>query len=141
MFSKSCTYGIRAVLYLEVEGKDQKKIGVKEIAEALNIPFHFLAKILQLLSKHGIISSSKGPGGGFYLNEENKKRPLLDIIQNIDGDTAFTSCILGMPECCDSCPCPLHVQAFAYREGLKYQISHITIEEMAEKVLKQKLVI
>ena len=141
MFSKSCTYAIRAVLYLEVNGNKQRKIGVKEVSDELKIPLHFLAKILQVLSKHGIISSSKGPGGGFYLNDENRKRPLIDLIDSIDGNEVFSSCILGLPECCDSCPCPLHVQAYAYREGLQYQVSHISIEEMAQKVLKQKLVI
>jgi Rrf2 family iron-sulfur cluster assembly transcriptional regulator len=46
MFLKSCKYGIRAVLYLAIHTKNGEKIGVNDIAEELNVPKHFLAKIL-----------------------------------------------------------------------------------------------
>ena len=73
MFSKSCKYGIRAVLYLAVHSSLQKRLGVTEIASELEIPKHFLAKILQQLAKENLISSTKGPSGGFFLSKKNRE--------------------------------------------------------------------
>ena len=74
MFSKACKYGIRAVLFLVVNGDENSRISPETIAETLEVPRHFLAKILQQLSKNGLVSSVKGPGGGFFLSPENRQQ-------------------------------------------------------------------
>lgn len=139
MFSKSCRYAIRAVLYLAVHANMDNKLGVNDIAEALVVPKHFLAKILQQLSRDHLIVSVKGPNGGFYLNEENTNMPLYDIVKSIDGTEAFNSCILGLPVCSSENPCPLHVQAFSFRDGLLYQLENQSIEEMATRIERKNL--
>ncbi|NJN77254.1 MAG: Rrf2 family transcriptional regulator [Saprospiraceae bacterium] len=131
MFSKSCKYGIRAVLYLAIHTKEGEKKGVKEIAEVLHIPQHFLAKILQELSRQGFVSSIKGPHGGFYLSEENLEQPLLNIIEAIDGKEALTSCILGLPVCSSEHPCPLHSKSVKYRNGLLELVGEQSIKDLA----------
>ncbi len=138
MFSKSCKYGIRAVLYLASFESHSKK-GVKEIAEALKVPAPFLAKILQQLAKAGLISSAKGPGGGFFLSEKNLRSNIDDIINCIDGPELMHSCVLGLPSCSNVRPCPLHVQAIAYRQGLQYQLEHQTIQELAKGIKREQL--
>lgn len=139
MFSQACKYGIRAVLYLSENASESKKIGVKELADALQTPKHFLAKVLQILSKHDLIASAKGPGGGFFLRDDQQSKPLLAIIYGIDGSESLSSCILGLPVCSSEQPCPLHVQAYAYREGILYQLRHQSIQEMAAKVKRENL--
>jgi Rrf2 family iron-sulfur cluster assembly transcriptional regulator len=139
MFSKACKYGIRAALYLAIHAGTSQKIGVREIATTLDVPQHFLAKVLQQLAKNRLISSVKGPNGGFYLDEKNMEATLKQIVECIDGPEVFTSCILGLPVCSSANPCPLHVQAYAYREGLNYQLKHQAIGELANKILKENL--
>lgn len=139
MFSKSCKYAIRAVLYLAVHSSEEKKFGVKEIAEALNIPGPFLAKLLQQLSRLGLIASSKGPSGGFYLNEENMAAPLRLVIEAIDGPDIFSSCILGLPVCSSDNPCPLHTKAITYREGLLKLVEDQSIRDLAKRIHRMKL--
>lgn len=139
MFSKACKYGIRAVLFLALNTSETLKMGVKEIAGELKVPQHFLAKILQQLSKYNLISSVKGPNGGFFLSEENLESSLDKVIECIDGPEVFSSCILGLPVCSSENPCPLHIQAFAYREGLYYQLKHQPIREIAQKIEKENL--
>ena len=139
MFSKTCKYGIRAVFYLAVNTDENYKAGAQEIAETLKVPKHFLGKILQILSRRDIISSSKGPGGGFYLNEKNRLKTVHDIIACFDGPDIFTSCILGLPNCSSENPCPLHIQAFAFRDGLKYQLSNQTIEDFAARIERDEI--
>ena len=139
MFSQACKYGIRATLYLSIHTNEEKKAGVTEIADALSAPQPFLAKILQLLSKNNIISSVKGPNGGFYLNVANNDLPIISIINCIDGKDVFNSCVMGLAVCSSENPCPLHIQAFAYRSGLLYQLKYQSFRVMAQRVQKENL--
>ncbi|GAB4413886.1 MAG: Rrf2 family transcriptional regulator [Bacteroidia bacterium] len=139
MFSKACTYGIRAVLYLAIHATEHQKLGAKPIADALEVPAPFLAKVLQELARKGIISSQKGPGGGFYLAPRDYQVSIAQIVEAIDGPHVFTACVLGLSFCSSANPCPLHVQAFAYREGLKYQLMHHTVEEMARRIERDQI--
>ena len=139
MFSKSGQYTIRAVLYLAAHSEEGRKLGVKEIAEALEVPKHFLAKILQQLARHGLISSTKGPSGGFYLSEANLRQPLRTIIENVDGPDLFSSCVLGFAVCSSKNPCPLHHQVIEYRKGLLELIEKKTIREVSIQVTEKSL--
>ncbi len=139
MFSKSCRYAIRAVLYLAVHSNEETKLGVKDIAEELSVPKHFLAKLLQQLSRNRIISSSKGPSGGFFLNESNTKNSLLEVIECIDGPDIFGQCVLGLPECSSNNPCTLHHEVIRYKDGLVHLLENETINESAERILNQGL--
>ena len=141
MFSKGCKYGIRAVLFLAINSSQQKRLGVIEIAKELDVPKHFLAKILQQLAKEDLISSTKGPSGGFFLSKKNRASNLKEVIEVLDGAHIFTGCILGLKECSAKKPCPLHFQAFGIREGLNYQLQYQTIDEIAEKIQRTNLFI
>ena len=139
MFSKTCKYGLRATLYLALNSSASNKVGVGDLAEALSVPKHFLAKILQQLAKAGLISSVKGPNGGFYSDEQNLKVTLKEVIRCIDGEESLTGCIMGLPACSSANPCPLHYQATAFREGLNYQLKYQTVGEMALRIQRENL--
>ncbi len=134
MLSKSCVYALRAITYVGHNGSETHKIGIKEIGEELDLPVHFLSKILQLLVKHNIIQSTKGPNGGFYLNEYSSKTTLITIIQVIDGLSFFQKCGLGMKECSDQHPCPLHDDFIVFREGMYKMFSTKTIGDLVKKI-------
>lgn len=131
MLSKTSQYAIRAALELTKVPPSGPRIGVSELAENLQVPQPFLAKVLQQLVKSGIISSVKGPKGGFYLTTQNRKHTLADIVRLFDGDAFFTGCILGLESCSANNPCPLHVQFAAYREGLSFHLRNQTIATIA----------
>jgi len=86
--------------------------GIKQISGDLDLPMPFLAKILQQLAKQKILSSSKGPHGGFSLLMDPKKITLLDIVNTIDGKDVFTNCVMYNGTCqsveSDNKKCPLH---------------------------------
>lgn len=99
MLSNTSKYAIRAVIYLAVHATDNKRIGIKKIADALNIPSPFLGKILQVLVRRKLLSSTKGPNGGFGVGKNPKEISLYDIILEMDGDDLFNSCLLGAGKC------------------------------------------
>lgn len=108
MISKTCGYAIRGVVYLAVKSDDNRKIGIHEIAENLNVPQHFMSKVLQDLARKGIILSIKGPNGGFFVNKSTLNMPLITIVEAIDGLGVLKKCYLGRDECSSVNPCPLH---------------------------------
>lgn len=134
MLSKRTQYAMRAVLYLAIHSKKNNKIGVNVIAETLNVPKQFLSKILQELVKNGLVKSSKGKLGGFYLSPANKKNSLRQIIEVFDGDNLFCNCVMGLPSCSSDNPCPLHESASAFRLDLEKTLEEKTINEMADRI-------
>ncbi|HUL45190.1 MAG TPA: Rrf2 family transcriptional regulator [Bacteroidota bacterium] len=107
IFSRSCEYAIQSVLYLARKGGNRTVL-LREISDSLGIPHHFLSKVLQLLSRHGIVVSQKGANGGFALAQPLNTIMLADIVEAVDGDALMTECVLGFPECDSEHPCPAH---------------------------------
>ena len=108
MFSKTCEYAIRAMIFIAHKSKDGNKTGIREIAKGIDSPVHFIAKILQDLSRKGLVQSLKGPTGGFYLDKKGLKCSLADIVKAVDGDKILSGCALGLNYCSESKPCPVH---------------------------------
>ena len=134
MFSNSSKYAIKAVLFLALNSSEEKKIMVKDIAEPINVPQAYIAKLLQDLSRHQVISSTRGPKGGFYLSDKNKDLPLIRIIHVIDGEKKLTACLLSLENCNEDKPCPLHNLAFTVREELLNNLENKTICDLAKEV-------
>ena len=143
MLSNSCRYGIRAVIYLANRPLDGKT-GIKKISKDLNLPTPFLAKILQQLAKKKILSSSKGPHGGFSLLKDPRKITLIDIVNTIDGEDVFTSCLMHNGSCegneKNKVRCTLHEDYEKSRKELIKLFSNRTIYELVMKSNKEALI-
>ena len=133
MFSKSCEYAMRAVLYM-ASAQSEEILGVEKLSGKLEIPRHFLAKILQQLSKHQLISSSKGRRGGFYLSKENANKSLLSVIECIDGPQVFKECVIGLTTCSNDKPCPYHHVVKQFRDRFYRILQNETIAETARRI-------
>jgi Rrf2 family transcriptional regulator, iron-sulfur cluster assembly transcription factor len=142
MLSNSSRYGIRAVIYIASQQRNNGKIGIVKISEALNLPMPFLAKILQLLAKQKILTSSKGPHGGFSLLRDPKKITLMDIVTTIDGNDIFDNCIIhNVPcKCVDENKvlCPIHDDYFKIRNNVVRLFTSKTIYNIAKAANKQE---
>lgn len=141
MISNKCKYALRAILFLAVESNETKKIRISELSEELKIPAPYLGKILQELVPKSIISSIKGPRGGFYLTEKNQQAPLIKIIEAIDGLAYFEKCGLGLEDCSDSHPCPIHEDFKISRDHLKTVFTNKTIRELASEITANELIL
>lgn len=134
MFSKACEYGIRAVIYIWSQSKEGYKLGVKDICKEIDAPEYFTAKILQSLARQNIISSAKGPNGGFYIDKEQEKLRLIDLVIAIDGDKLFKGCGLGLKQCSEVNPCPIHHDFKVVRDGLTKMLKDKTLKQLANEV-------
>ena len=133
IFSKSFGYSVRGVLYIALMQKHKRFIQVEEIAKELNIPRHFMGKILKKLVKEGMLHSSKGPSGGFALQHTTLKLPLGRLIDITEGMEGLKTCVLRMKECNSANPCPLHHQMEGIKAQMKTMLSHTTIGDLLKE--------
>jgi len=136
MFSKTCEYAIRAMIFIAQKSKDGSKVSIKEIAKGIDSPEHFIAKILQELSRKGLLQSMKGPTGGFYLEKEDLSRTLAEIVKVIDGDKLFTGCGLGLKQCSETHPCPIHHEFKKVRKSIQNVLEKAKLGEFTDELEK-----
>ncbi len=134
MLSNACKYAIRAILYLAIHSDETTKIGVKKIAEELETPQPFLAKLLRQLTSNKLVSSTKGPGGGFFLDKNNKEKSIWDVICCIDGTHKFEKCFLGLSKCSDKNPCPVHSTVSPFKKKILNEFRDKTISKLVEEI-------
>jgi Rrf2 family iron-sulfur cluster assembly transcriptional regulator len=136
MLSNSCRYGIRAIVYLASHYPEKNNIGIKQISADLELPTPFLAKILQQLAKNKIISSAKGPNGGFSFLKKPESITLFDIVRIIDGEDIFRNCIIHDGTCSDvrksKKSCPVHDDYSKVRNELIGLFKSKTIGELVQ---------
>lgn len=135
-FSKTCEYALRAVFYIASKSHNGERVGIKEIAEHINSPEHFLAKILQRLTRSGVVQSVKGPNGGFYIDATGLKRSLADIIIVLEGDEIFSGCGMGLSHCSESNPCPLHNEFKKIRNQITHMLYNTSIGKFNQELIK-----
>jgi len=132
MFSKACEYGIKASIFIAINSYEGKRVSPKEIAEEINSPQAFTAKILQALVRHKVINSVKGAYGGFEVDKnELKYIKLAQIVKAIDGDNIYNGCGLGLEKCDENHPCPVHDKFKGVRDELKEMLENTSLEELA----------
>jgi len=131
MFSKACEYGIRASTYIALQSLEGRRVSLKEIAEEIDSPVAFTAKILQLLSKSNIVDSVQGAYGGFEIDKSQiDSLKLSKIVDAIDGDKIYAGCGLGLKACNAKKPCPVHDKFVNIRNDLKRMLESTSLFEM-----------
>ena len=97
-FSRSTTYGLRALGNLLLAGADNSSRvkSLKIIAEEENISLKFLEKLFSQLKKAGIVNSVRGVNGGYYLEEGAEKISLLKVLEALGENMAVFGCVAGV---------------------------------------------
>ena len=138
LLSKSAKNALRAVIYLSSKSIDESMVTVDELSLHINAPKPFVSKLLQLLAKNEIISSKKGPNGGFFMTKENKKSKLSSVIIAIDGKKLYDDCVLGLKKCSDIKPCPLHDEYKCIKQDLIKMIDRCKIGDLDENFILEQ---
>jgi Rrf2 family protein len=137
-FSKRCNYGLRAILYLAARDMEDGNVSIRDIAEELELPFHFLTKILQDLGGAGLVTSSRGVSGGVRLAVPPPELNVLQVVDALEGRDFLRGCVLGFEECSGKNPCVLHEQWKAMREELQNMFSGENLERVAKRMGKKR---
>lgn len=135
IFSRQCEYALQAVLYLALQPEGEMT-SIKELTGRLKIPYHFLAKILQDLSRKGLLSSQKGPTGGFALAMPAKEITLFHIVEAVDGADFTRTCVLGFSECSGANPCAVHETWGGLRDSIYSMLVTKNVGQLAREMKK-----
>jgi Rrf2 family protein len=135
MFSKATEYALRATIYLAQKSSAENKLGLEDISIAIDSPKSFTAKIMQVLTKDNrIVSSARGPMGGFFLSDKAKKLPVRSVLQAMGEDEILEKCVMGLKKCSESQPCPMHAQYKIIKKQLLDLFTSKTIMQLADEI-------
>ncbi len=95
--SEAASLGLHAAVALA--GSDGRLMTTRQLAERREASEAHLAKVLQRLSRAGVVASTRGPGGGFRLARPADQISLLDVYEAIEGPVRPTTCVFGSPVC------------------------------------------
>ncbi len=105
--SRAGEYAVRAMLHLAAQ-EENGLSQISTISQTWNIPEDFLRKILSALIKAGLVTSTRGIGGGISLARPANQITLLDVFEAIEGKIYLNKCLIG-PEWCENRSwCPVH---------------------------------
>ena len=105
LLSEASESGLRAIVWMAQRRSDSHK--VRDIAEGIQAAPGYLVKVLQELSKSGILSARRGSQGGFTLIRNPEGLTALEVITAIDPIERITSCPLRLSSHGTQL-CPLH---------------------------------
>ncbi len=106
------------------------------LAEAGDIPEHFVSKILQSLARSGFIGSQRGMNGGFTLAMDPGKITLLDIVEAIEGPTQLNACLGPGESCGRKGWCPAHRVWVDAQRAMTLVLQQATIAELATETVR-----
>ncbi len=109
-----------------------KLTGAREISQAETIPMPFLWKILQNLARRKLVRSFKGVGGGYVLARPAGGICVQDILTATEDHSLTQGCVLGLAECSEEKPCPLHHSWKDIRNRLNVTLTETTLADLAK---------
>ncbi|MBS1764094.1 MAG: Rrf2 family transcriptional regulator [Bacteroidetes bacterium] len=132
MFSKACEHGIKAIIYIATQSLQGNRVKIGDVAINSGSPGAFTAKVLGTLTKHNIVNSYTGPTGGFDMSMKQMRQiKMSDIVYAIDGDNIYNGCGLGLSECNNEQPCPMHDKFIKVRKGIKEMLTKTSVYDLA----------
>ena len=96
--TKQADYGI--VLLTRMACEEERRFAAPELAEETHLPLPTVSKILKILSRAGVLDSTRGVKGGYSLSRAPEETNVADMIEALEGPIAFTECIEDTPGSC-----------------------------------------
>lgn len=127
MISLTAEYALRAVVCLA--NQDGVPLVTPKIADITHVPAGYLAKVLQMLSRAGIVRSHKGYNGGFVLTRDQDELTVLEVVNAVDPPKRITSCPLGLQQHGKRL-CPLHRRLDDVAAQVEQAFAEFTIHDL-----------
>jgi Rrf2 family transcriptional regulator, iron-sulfur cluster assembly transcription factor len=123
-------YAIRGIIYLAQQPPGRVSL-ISEIAAAAEVPQTFLAKIFQSFAKLGLVTSSRGTGGGFVLARPAAAITLREVVEAVEGPIIPNRCLMAGSVCDRGGPCNVHDVWRRVQTEVVLILESVTIEELA----------
>ena len=128
LITRNTDYAIRAVCH--IAKSKENIVSAADLVKALRIPRPFLRKILQKLTKDGVLRSYKGLGGGFCLNAAPDKLRLVKIMEAFQGPVRINECFFKKDICPNRRSCGLKRRIDRIGQHVSSELKGITIKNL-----------
>ncbi|HEX7234345.1 MAG TPA: Rrf2 family transcriptional regulator [Nitrosospira sp.] len=133
ILSRTTQYAIQALIYMATQPPGVAVLN-RTIAECLELPPTYLAKILQELCRGNLLYSFRGKQGGFCLRENSDKINLMQIVKLTEGPAFTEDCVLGLKVCSEKTACPMHEKWWPIKQEIVRLLQNQTLEMLAAGV-------
>ncbi|HLW63807.1 MAG TPA: Rrf2 family transcriptional regulator [Gemmataceae bacterium] len=127
MFSQTVEYALRAAVYLADQAPQPRT--TEQIAAATRVPRAYLSKVLQSLSRGGIVHSQRGMGGGMTLVKPADHLSILEVVNAVEPLQRIRSCPLGLAAHGVRL-CPLHRRLDDAMAEIEHAFANTTLAEI-----------
>lgn len=131
MLSQTSEHAIRALLYL-AQRPAGEVVPAERIARALGAPANYLAKTLNALARQGLVSSTRGPAGGFALRGAAEDITLAAVVEAFGEQRGPATCMLGDRPCSERTPCAAHVRWTAVQCAMRAPLHTTSIADLLD---------
>jgi len=128
--TRAADYAVRVMIHLAtpaVEGR----ISLPELARATGAPVSFLSKVMQALSRAGMISSRRGQAGGFRISLRGRGASMSEVIEAIDGPISLNVCLKSARSCRRKASCPAHPVWRQAQRAMLEVLANVTVWQLA----------
>lgn len=131
--SREADYSLLAMVYIASQPEGQTAYR-RDIAAHYNIPREFLAKVLQKLSRHGLVKSYRGMQGGYQLAREADRITLADLIEAVDGPLTLVDCQCPPYDCGQESACTVKTVMSEVQQGILRVLVGVTLRDMQRRM-------
>lgn len=131
LITRDTDYALRALLFMA--GRKERRVSVSQLVESLGVPRPFLRKLLQALTRHGILRSHKGFGGGFRLGKASGEIFLLDLMRIFQGPFELNECLFKSKICPNRRFCSLRRKISGIEKNVINELNRITIGSLLKE--------
>ncbi len=130
--SKGCQYAIRTAAFLSLEPAGTV-LPRREVSQRTKIPYAFVSKILQTLTRAGLLRSHRGSQRGYSLARAARQISLLDVVSAYDGPLGHEGCILDDYRLCPGeRVCAVHHRRMSVQKKLTEGLSSVSVAQVAK---------
>lgn len=137
ILSRTSQYAIQALIFVATQPRGVPVL-IRTVAERLNVPPPYLAKIMQGLARGRLIRTFRGRQGGVCLREGGEDTDLMQILTLIEGPDLMENCVLGLKICGDETACPVHAQWKPIKTKIVALLTRQTLGKLAGAVQSGK---
>ena len=135
--TRAADYAIRVMIHI-AGLPPGTTVRLRSLAQAVAVPESFLAKVLQTISRAGLVVSRRGPDGGFELVPSSMQATVLDVIDAIEGPVQLNSCLGEGGSCEQRDWCAAHTVWTEAQIAMLTVLSRDTIGELALRAARNK---
>lgn len=119
------------VLLADMAGRQGALVSATGLAESTQLPEPTVSKVLKLLAKNKIITSTRGINGGYSLSKTADQINMAHVITALDGPIALTACVDQSAEPCERAnSCAIKGQWNPVNQAMQSALENVSLAQM-----------